>query len=69
MTNNYAYRFTKCEICGKEFLVERILVGTDHTIGIIVSCKECLQKKPLPKEFVKERPEKAKKIMKWLSER
>lgn len=64
----YTYRVVKCQKCGKEFLVERLLIGVDHTTDIIVSCKECLQKAPLPKDFVKKYPEEAKAIMKWLGE-
>lgn len=40
----YMYTIRKCSSCGREILVERLLLGTDHTAGIIVSCKECLKK-------------------------
>jgi len=64
----YTFRFEKCQSCGKEFLVERTLIGIDHTASMIVSCKECLQKNPLPEPFIKGHPEEAKNIMKWLEE-
>ena len=63
---NYTWCVVKCQICKKEFLVERLLIGTEHTSSIFVSCKECLKKKGLYPRFVKEYPEEAKKIQKWL---
>jgi nitrogenase molybdenum-iron protein alpha/beta subunit len=63
---DYQYHFEKCGKCGREILVETILFGMDHTANIIVTCKECLKKAPLPEEFIKERPEEAKVIMEWL---
>lgn len=32
----------KCSKCGREILVERGLIGVDHTIEIFVTCWECL---------------------------
>ena len=49
----YVYSFEKCK-CGKEFLVERFLCGSDHTMSIYVTCKECV--KIDNKEFKKKRP-------------
>lgn len=34
----------KCEKCGREILVERGLIGIDHTFTILVSCWQCLKK-------------------------
>ena len=62
----YTYRFVKCQKCGREFLVERLLLGIDHTIDVIVSCKECLKKRSLPKDFIKKHPNEAGAIMTWL---
>lgn len=62
----YTYRFVKCKKCGNEFLVERVLMGIDHTMDIIVSCKACLKKKGLNEAFAKERPDAAKAIRDWL---
>jgi len=62
----YTYSFEKCQTCGKQFLVERMLIGTEHTASIIVSCKECLKKKGLNKQFAKEHSEEAKAINEWL---
>lgn len=30
--------------CGRKVLVERVLVGTDHTARIFVACWDCLSK-------------------------
>ena len=66
----YTYEFVKCNYCGKEFLVERTLMGTDHTIGVIVSCKECV-KKAIENQhmntvnFKKQHPEEYKVIQEW----
>lgn len=35
----------KCEVCGRKFLVERIMVGVNHTAEILVTCLECLDDK------------------------
>lgn len=62
----YIYQIVKCQKCGKEFLVERLLIGINHTVDTIVTCKECLKKSPLPKDFIRAYPEEAKAIIKWL---
>ena len=62
----YVYMTTKCSKCGREFLVERVLFGIDHALAIVVTCKECLKKNPLPEQFVKDHPAEAKSIMEWL---
>ena len=64
----YVWETVKCRICGKEFLVERLLYGVDHTGDIFVTCKECLKKEGISREFRKEFPEEAKRIEKWLKE-
>ena len=63
---NYTCRVVKCQICEKEFLVERLLIGSEHTSSILVSCKECLKKKGVDTRFVKKYPEEMKVIKKWL---
>jgi DNA-directed RNA polymerase subunit RPC12/RpoP len=50
----YCFNFQKCSKCGREFLVEKVLFGIDHTVDTIVTCKECLAKSPLPETFIKE---------------
>jgi len=62
----YIWQVVKCQVCGREFLVERVLFGTDHTLDIIVTCKECLKRKGLADKFKKEHPKEAKRIEKWL---
>lgn len=62
----YTFRFQKCGQCGREFLVERVLFGIDHTMQTNVTCKECLQKKPLPEKFIAQHPSEAKAIQNWL---
>ena len=66
ITFDYRFRFGKCGKCGHELLVETLLFGIDHTADIIVTCKDCLKKAPLPEEFIKEHPEEAKAIVEWL---
>lgn len=34
----------KCEVCGREILVERIVNGVNHTLQVIITCWECLSK-------------------------
>jgi len=63
----YTFQFEKCQTCGKEFLVERLLIGTDHDASVIVSCKDCLKTKFTDDGvFAKEHPEEAKAIKEWL---
>ena len=63
----YTFRFRKCGTCGRESLVESVQCGIDNTIDIIVSCKECLKKKPLSKAFIEKHPDEAKAIQEWLA--
>lgn len=63
---SYGFSFEKCSHCGREMLVERQLIGVDHTISILVSCKECLRKRGCQEEFREKFPEKAKVIDEWL---
>lgn len=32
----------KCSVCGRKILVERELIGIDHTAGMLVTCWDCL---------------------------
>jgi len=34
----------ECGTCGRKILIERGLIGTDHTVNNIVTCWECLDK-------------------------
>ena len=61
----YAYDIAECEICHKEFIVERVLIGVDHTPNLIITHKECM-KLPLPKDFIDEHPTEAKEIARWI---
>jgi len=36
---------TSCSLCGKNILVEQILIGVNHTTKIIVTCWSCLENK------------------------
>jgi len=62
----YTWKIVKCNVCGREFLVERVLFGFDHTMDTLVTCKECLKKKGIPAKFKKEHPKEAEKIERWL---
>ena len=33
----------KCGTCQREILVEQILIGTNHTAGILLTCWSCLK--------------------------
>ena len=61
---NYNYEFISCNVCGKQFLVERIMIGVNHTANMIITCKECisLTEKSV---FEKEQPKAYKEIKKW----
>jgi|GEM_PF-2574353 len=58
-TKNQALKFpvvgklVKCSKCDRRILVERGLIGVDHTIGIYVTCWDCLESEGQKK--VKER--------------
>ena len=36
-------KLVKCSKCGRRILVERGLIGVDHTIGIYATCWDCLE--------------------------
>lgn len=48
----------KCSVCKRKILVERGLIGTNHTSGIFVTCWNCLT------EEQKEKAEKQYKLKK-----
>ena len=67
---NYVFEIVKCHYCGKEFLVERYLMGIDHTLGTLVTCKECARKAIEEQHdfivrFRKQHPEAYKVIEEW----
>ena len=64
----YSKSFEKCSICGRRFLVERILFGANHTSSIIITCRRHLLKKGISKMFKKTRPKEAGEVEQWLSE-
>ena len=63
----YNYEFISCSVCGKQFLVEQILIGINHTANIVITCKECinLSEKSV---FEKEQPKAYKEIKEWIEE-
>ena len=68
MKLRYSYILGKCEICGREILIEIFRFGVSHTANVQINCKECLKKKNnIPKEFIKQHPEEAKVIQEWLN--
>jgi len=64
----YVYHKLECPECGRKILVERFLVGTNHTIRVGVICAECLHKKGLSEEFREKNPRGAEDIERWLEE-
>jgi hypothetical protein len=60
----YTYNIQKCS-CGEEILVERLLLGVDHTANTMARHKKCL-KLPLNKKFIDDHPEEAEEITNWL---
>jgi len=64
----YTYTTAKCIVCGREFVVERILIGVDHTVDLHVTCKECVLKSPFWDEFKEQHPEEAKAIEAWVKD-
>jgi len=62
----YTYRIVACQTCAEEILVERVLIGTDHTMDIIASHKQCLKKKGVGTKFKEKYPDIAKKLGEWL---
>ena len=38
-------QLVKCEKCGRKILVERALLGVNHTLDIKATCWECLTSK------------------------
>jgi len=66
----YVFDYVKCKHCKKEFLVERQLIGTDHTVGLLVTCKECArraieERSPYTEAFKKQHPVEYEEIKKW----
>ncbi len=59
--------FEKCSECKREILISIALFGTNHNAGISVTCKKCLKKKGIDKEFKKQNPESTKEIEEWLN--
>jgi len=54
---------TACNKCGRKILVEMVLIGAQHHVGVSVTCGDCLV---VPEQFRKEQPEIASKIESWL---
>lgn len=52
----------KCSVCKRKILVERALIGTNHTSGIFVTCWDCLT------EEQKEKAEEQYKLKNYLKE-
>ena len=59
--------YLECGFCKKQILVQIGLFGISHNIGIMVSCKECIKKNGVSKEYQKQNSEEAKKIIDWAS--
>lgn len=55
-------RVVECSECGRKFLIERALIGVDHTAGIIVTCLECLDEEDFPNRGIFECNECGRKI-------
>jgi hypothetical protein len=64
---DYQFEFSKCPGCGRKFLIEKILFGTDHTASTTVTCKECLS--TVSSKFILEHPDEAKSIKEWLDDK
>ena len=60
--------FEKCTKCKRELLVSVALIGVNHNAGLSVTCKECLKKSGLDKEFKKQSPKESKEVEEWLKE-
>ena len=61
----YTYAKCECQQCGKKILVERVLIGSDHTSDVLVTCLDCLMKKGLNENYKKMNPNFAKDIEDW----
>jgi len=66
----HVFECKKCNYCGKEFLVERILIGADHTTGLLVTCKSCAKRAiedehMYVKRFKRKYPQRYETIKKW----
>lgn len=60
--------FLECEHCKRKILVSVVLFGVSHNGAMTVDCRECLKDKGINPEFVKERPEQAARIQRWLDD-
>ena len=58
----------RCEWCDRKIYLSMSMTGTIHHFEPSAICAECLQKKGLNKDFVKDFPEDAKKIQEWMEE-
>ena len=61
----YGYDKCVCPHCGRKILVEKILVGVPHTVGVYATCLDCLMEKGMNEDFIKDNPQKAKDIQRW----
>ena len=66
MKFGYEHHKEKCSQCGRRILVQIILNGTSHNIGVGVVCADCLAKIGVGEEFRMEHPEEAQDIENWL---
>ena len=65
---SYEYHKLTCSHCNRKILVEIMLDGTSHNMGVQATCADCLGQKGLGTEFKAENPTAASDIEHWLSE-
>jgi hypothetical protein len=51
--------FIKCSKCGKKIVIEIVLCGVSHNVGVSAVCAECMK---VDADFKKEHPDIAKQI-------
>ncbi len=54
----------KCSVCKRKTLIERGLIGTNHTNGIFVTCWDCLTEEQKEKAKEKYKLKRTKKLPK-----
>jgi hypothetical protein len=60
--------FLECSNCGRKILVERFLIGVNHTTSIKIICQDCLRKSRIAKNFREKHPKEAREIEDWLKD-
>jgi hypothetical protein len=66
MNRDYEYHKLKCRKCHRKILVQVILTGVSHNLGVYATCAECVG--TVDANFRESNPQAADDVQKWLDE-